>query len=68
MPIETMKNRSTKSTTDPHRNLDEEIRRRAYELYESRGSENGHDVDNWLRAEAEVNGPSAKSKAETKAA
>jgi len=51
-----MKDRSTKSTADPHPNLDEEIRRRAYELYENRGCENGHDIDDWLRAEAEVTG------------
>jgi hypothetical protein len=63
MPIETMKSRSTKSTTDPHPNMDEEIRRRAYELYEKRGCESGHDVDDWLRAEAEVNGSSVRTKA-----
>ena len=35
-------------------NLEEEIRRRAYELYEERGREDGHDLDDWLRAEAEI--------------
>lgn len=34
--------------------LEEEIRRRAYELYEERGREHGFDQDDWLRAEAEV--------------
>jgi len=33
---------------------DQEIRIRAYELYEQRGRENGHDVDDWLQAEAEL--------------
>jgi len=32
----------------------EKIRQRAYELYELRGRENGHDMDDWLLAEAEV--------------
>jgi hypothetical protein len=61
MPIESMKNKSTKSTTDPHPNLDEEIRRRAYELYENRGRENGHDIDDWLHAEAEITGTAVKT-------
>jgi hypothetical protein len=33
---------------------DEDIAKRAYELYESRGRQNGHDVEDWLRAEQEV--------------
>jgi hypothetical protein len=35
------------------RNL-EEIRHRAYELYEASGREDGHDLDDWLRAEEQV--------------
>ena len=34
--------------------IEEEIRRRAYELYEARGREDGHDLEDWLRAEAEI--------------
>lgn len=34
--------------------LEEQIRRRAYELYEQRGREDGHELDHWLRAESEV--------------
>jgi hypothetical protein len=34
----------------------EQIRCRAYELYEERGGEDGHEVEDWLRAEAEVIG------------
>ena len=30
------------------------IRCRAYELYEDRGREDSHDVEDWLRAEAEI--------------
>jgi Protein of unknown function (DUF2934) len=32
----------------------EKIRQRAYELYEARGRENGHEIDDWLQAEAEA--------------
>ena len=42
-------------------NLDEEIRRRAYELYEERGREDGHDLDDWLRAEAEITGTGVRT-------
>ena len=30
------------------------IRRRAFEIYEQRGREDGHDLDDWLQAEAEI--------------
>ncbi len=35
-------------------NLEDEIRRRAYELYERRGSLAGHENEDWLTAESEV--------------
>jgi hypothetical protein len=31
-----------------------QIRLRAYELYEARGREDGHELDDWLRAEEEI--------------
>jgi hypothetical protein len=34
--------------------LQEKILCRAYELYEQRGKEDGHDVDDWLQAESEL--------------
>ena len=34
--------------------LEEEIRRRAYEFYEQRGKVDGYALDDWLQAEAEV--------------
>jgi hypothetical protein len=40
--------------TESLRNIEDEIRCRAYELYEARGREDGYDVDDWLRAEAEL--------------
>jgi len=33
--------------------VEEEVRRRAYELYERRGKEDGHDLEDWLQAESE---------------
>ena len=35
-------------------NLNEQISHRAHDLYESRGRENGHDLEDWLRAESEL--------------
>ena len=34
--------------------LEEQIRRRAYELYILRGNESGSELDDWLQAEEEV--------------
>ena len=34
--------------------LQEQIRCRAYELYEQRGRDNGHEVGDWLQAESEL--------------
>lgn len=51
-------NASQTSTTlavmKPTSELQEQIRRRAYELYEQRGSNDGHEVSDWLQAESEV--------------
>ena len=38
----------------------EEIRIRAYEIYMERGGEPGHDLDDWLQAERELE-PKARS-------
>jgi hypothetical protein len=35
---------------------EEYISLRAYQLWEQRGCEDGHDVEDWLRAEAEILG------------
>ena len=48
---------------EPSQNLEEEIRRRAHELYEERGREDGHDMEDWLRAEAEITGTGVKAAA-----
>jgi hypothetical protein len=41
--------------------LQEQIRRRAYELYEQRGRGDGHDLEDWLQAESEVTQQKAKT-------
>jgi hypothetical protein len=56
-----MKSRSISDPTPREANLnspqlEEQIRRRAYELYEQRGKDEGHEVDDWLQAEAEMTG------------
>ena len=42
-----------RKTPDPAA-LEEQIRRRAYELYEARNRQDGHGLEDWLRAENEV--------------
>lgn len=54
-----MKQATASRTATTARNLEEQIRCRAYELYENRGREDGHDVEDWLQAEAEVAGKGA---------
>jgi hypothetical protein len=41
----------------------EEVQRRAYELYEQRGREDGHDWDDWLQAEHELRGTEVQATA-----
>lgn len=40
----------------------EHIRSRAYELYESRGKVNGHELDDWLLAEQQITHGARKRK------
>ena len=46
----------TKSTPD----LQEQIRRRAHQLYEQRGRDEGHELHDWLQAESELTQHKAK--------
>jgi hypothetical protein len=50
MEVPTTKNMSRFARTAAEESSDEEIRRRAYELYEARSRGDGH----WLEAEAEI--------------
>jgi hypothetical protein len=43
--------------------LEYQIRRRAYELYEERGREDGHELEDWLRAEEEITGKKTRTAA-----
>ncbi len=52
MTKEPTKKQSLAVVADP--SLEEKIRLRAYTLYEERSREDGHDIDDWLRAEAEL--------------
>lgn len=36
--------------------FEQQVRCRAYELYEDRGRTDGHAMDDWLRAESEITG------------
>jgi len=40
--------------------LEDQIRMRAHELYEARGREDGHEMEDWLRAEEEITGKQAR--------
>jgi hypothetical protein len=44
------------SAGSAHQANPEAIARRAYELYQQRGSEAGHEIEDWLQAEAELTG------------
>jgi len=45
----------TSVTSEPQDiELEDQIRLRAYELYEARGREDGHEMEDWLHAEEEI--------------
>ena len=50
----------TAAETNAEALSEEQIRIRAYELYEARGRGDGHDVEDWLEAEAEITGRSER--------
>ena len=60
MAQDATKKSTVPTTTNAGSSLEEEIRRRAYQLYEERGRGDGHDLDDWLSAEAEISGTRAK--------
>ena len=51
---------SATSITEPQE-LEHEIRVRAQQLYEQGGREDGHELDDWLRAEAEITQKKART-------
>lgn len=52
--------RIMKQTHKSGRDHQEQIRRRAYELYEQRGRGDGFALDDWLQAESELTESKAK--------
>jgi hypothetical protein len=55
MSIDATKKQPTTATSEPQElELEHQIRLRAYELYEARGREDGHDVEDWLHAVEEI--------------
>jgi hypothetical protein len=46
--------RTTSQKVESADGLQEQIRRRAYEIYEQRGREDGQDVEDWLQSESEI--------------
>jgi len=61
MPVLTMKESPRPSNTQPETRLEEQIRGRAYQLYEARGRENGSDLEDWLQAEIDITGNATRS-------
>jgi DUF2934 family protein/TIR domain-containing protein len=61
-----LKLRSSKACRNSgHYLLHDLIERRAYEIYEERGRSDGEDLNDWLKAEAEVNAPIMERKQRT---
>ena len=46
--------KSPATVTSEPQQLEDQIRLRAHELFEARGREDGHDIEDWLQAEKEV--------------
>jgi hypothetical protein len=63
MATEVQKKPPANLTGDSKQVFEDEIRRLAYQLYEERGREDGHDIDDWLRAEAELIGATTEAAA-----
>jgi hypothetical protein len=61
MPALTMKQTPKPSSTPTEKKLEQQIRRRAYELYEARGRGDGHELDDWLQAEIDIIGNATSS-------
>ena len=53
-PDLTKKQPMTVTSESQQLEFEHQIRLRAYELYEARGSKDGHELDDWLRAKEEI--------------
>ena len=52
--VATSADRAPKSMSERATVTNSDVARRAYDLYLARGREHGHDVDDWLQAEREL--------------
>jgi hypothetical protein len=53
--------KSRATVTSGPQELERQIRLRAHQLYEARGREDGHEVEDWLRAEEEMTGQEVRA-------
>jgi hypothetical protein len=53
MSIDATKKQPRSATSEPQE-LEHQIRLRAFELYEARGREDGHELEDWFRAKEEI--------------
>jgi len=56
MPAKSKAREPSRKKSKSATSVEEKIRLRAYELYEQRGKVDGHALDDWLQAEAEIVG------------
>ena len=56
---------STQPSFSESRRDADRIAQRAYERYEARGREDGHDMDDWFEAERELQGSTSSDDTET---
>jgi Protein of unknown function (DUF2934) len=55
MSIDATKNPPTTMTREPQAlEAEHQIRLQAYQLYEARGREDGHELEDWFRAKEEI--------------
>ena len=53
-PIATARRQPVSAPTPVQQDVTEQIRRRAYQIYEERGRSDGYAEQDWLQAEAEI--------------
>jgi hypothetical protein len=61
LPVATAADRAPKARVDGAAITEHDIARRAYDLYLARGREPGHQLDDWLQAERELQSSSLAS-------
>jgi hypothetical protein len=63
MAHRTLGPQAARSDTGPLTLTEDLVRERAYQLYEERGRQDGYDLDDWFRAEAEMSGKKSSDSA-----